>query len=955
MQFRPVVLPTAVTLVPSRNFHEILLSQAKTHPGMPASLDQLVFQLNERRTGVAATVDEPKKDGGDPSLLLYGTTWVLRLYPTRHRDGYLIASIDPLRIRHHHRIAHRCLIVRPPSWQRVFEIRMLPQGASAHWERVLAEWFAVDTHQPIPVARPDPAHTRFLDVTAALIEANQRITTGEARCEQPFPYREVAPIGERRHGAASMYEFRLAGDRVPEQDTFVQVRGEPEQRGQVTRVDGRAVVVRFDQPVDFHHLEQTGALEVTLSTVVFDKQREAVATLRAGQSLNPRLLSAFVDHDVLPFTEPAAEPAERLDVDQLVAFRKALAVPDVLLVLGPPGTGKTRVISQSADAVARARQRVLITAHTNRAVDNVLARIPGGLVVVRVGNEGVVTEEGRPYLLEHRSAELRQVILNQTGYALSRSGDLDVAAKWADELADRTAGLLAALDAESRARTALHEARRAAGGELTSTVDSLVAGGDRLAHRLGKLSRAGQRYTRWRTVLGGLFASWCDKRTQVLHARFTELSATAEQYRRELVEAERRLQDATAGAPAVRAAEAALAAVTGQVATARADAMAAADATRAAVGALDVPPEADDLAGLRALVAWAAERLPVLRSRARLLGEWRDEVAGASKQLHPELIRYADVIACTAIGAASRSELSDVDFDLAIVDEAGQIGVADVLVPLVRARRAVLVGDHQQLPPFLDSEVEAWGEEAGDPAVRRLLTKSALELAVDGFPATNVVPLRQQRRMPAVIADFVSQEFYRRTLCTAVEREHDDPLFRSAFAFVDTSRLPASERGEKPAAAADRGLRGVHNPAEARLLSRLAARYDERGVEWAVIVPYRAQVKAISAALLAVLGDERKVRLNVGTVDSFQGGERDVVLYGFTRSNPDGLIGFLRELRRANVAFTRAKQQLVLVGDLSTLTTARDEDFREFARRMRDHVARHGDIRQYDEIIGKLG
>ena len=96
------------------------------------------------------------------------------------------------------------------------------------------------------------------------------------------------------------------------------------------------------------------------------------------------------------------------------------------------------------------------------------------------------------------------------------------------------------------------------------------------------------------------------------------------------------------------------------------------------------PPPAEDLLVLR---AWLAERLPLLRSRAALLAEWHDEVSGATTQLHPELIRYADVIAATSIGAASRPELSDVDFDLAIVDEAGQIGMADVLVPLVRATR----------------------------------------------------------------------------------------------------------------------------------------------------------------------------------------------------------------------------------------------------------------------------
>ncbi|WP_086667343.1 DEAD/DEAH box helicase [Lentzea kentuckyensis] len=964
MAFRQVVVPTTIHLVPSAKTDAQLRSRAQDHPGMPASLDHVIAELNQRRDGVAATVSPSYKPGGDPSLLLYGRTWVLRLYPTRFRDGYVIASVDPLRIRDHHRLAQACLIIRPPSWHRVFEIRMLPQGASAHWERVLAGWQALNQEPAAAAAPRNPAHTGFLDTVATMIEANQQITMSEARREKPYPYRGVDPIGERRRGAASMYEFRLAGGRVPEQDTFVQVRGEPEQRGQVTRVDGQAVVVRFDQPVDFGRLEQTGDLEVTPSTVVFDKQREAVATLRAGQSLNPHLLPAFVDHLVRPFAPHADEPTEGLDDDQLLAFRKALAVPDVLLVLGPPGTGKTRVISQVCQAAAhgaaghRPRQRVLITSHTNRAVDNVLARIPGGLVVVRVGNEGVVTEEGQPYLLERQSAELRQTILNQTEFTLANIGDLDIAEKWAAELADRTEVFFAALAAEAQSRTRLREAQRAAGGALTSTVDEIAAGHVTMSRKLARVSRAGERYGRWRTALGGLFASLCDKRLRTLRARLEQLAAAVERQRQELAVAEQRLGEATREVPFVQAAHADLTAWEQRTGEARAEALTAAHATRHAVSAFDAPPQVRDEAvadDLRALLAWTTERMPLLRNRSQLLAQWREEVGGATRQLHPELIRYADVIACTAIGAASRPELSDVDFELAIVDEAGQIGMADVLVPLVRARRAVLVGDHQQLPPFLDSEVETWGKEVGDPTIRRLLAKSALELAVDGFPGANVVPLTRQRRMPAVIAEFISESFYRGMLHTDVDRVHDDPLFRGAFAFVDTSRLPQAQRGERPVAERERGVRGCHNPAEARLLSKLAEYYDGRGAEWAVIVPYRAQVKAITTALLAVLGDEEKVKLNVGTVDSFQGGERDVILYGFTRSNPDGHVGFLRELRRANVAFTRAKHQLVLVGDLNTLTAARDDGFRDLARRMRDHVARHGDIRQYDEIIGKLG
>ena len=445
MTLRVVALPTALYLVPSAKTDTMIRERVRDHPGMPASLDQIVAELNARSDGAAATFSPPRKTDGSWSLQVYGRTWILRLFPTNRNGGYMIASIDPLRVRDHHRLAQGCLLVRPFSWQRVFEVRQLPPGADSQWNRLRAEWIQLSQEKVVREGGAPAVsleHTRFLDTVDRLIDANEKITTAAARIERPYSYRAVNPIGERRYSTSAIYDFVVTGGRVPEQDTFVQVRGEPEQRGQVTRVAGGVVTVRFDQPIDFARIEQTGELVVTPSTIVFDKQREAVAVLRDGQSRNRALLTVFVDHRVRRMQAHPDEPSEVLDEDQLSAFCKALAVEDLLLVLGPPGTGKTRMISQVARAAAiggrsRAPQRVLVTSHTNRAVDNVLARLPADLTVVRVGNEGVVTEEGLPYLLERQAGELRKTILNTTRRTLESFGDLDVAAKWATELDDR--------------------------------------------------------------------------------------------------------------------------------------------------------------------------------------------------------------------------------------------------------------------------------------------------------------------------------------------------------------------------------------------------------------------------------------------------------------------------------------------------------------------------------------
>jgi superfamily I DNA and/or RNA helicase len=327
-------------------------------------------------------------------------------------------------------------------------------------------------------------------------------------------------------------------------------------------------------------------------------------------------------------------------------------------------------------------------------------------------------------------------------------------------------------------------------------------------------------------------------------------------------------------------------------------------------------------------------------------------------------------------GCSSSLRSSSYFSGIPIVDEAGQIGLPDLLVPLVRARRAMLVGDHQQLPPFVASEVQTWldslspqdqlalnlDDEMDAEQVTELLTRSAFELLFTRRPdSEHVVRFIEQRRMPAMIADFVSEHFYDRSLRTAGRENgstppHRDPLFQVPMVFIDTSDLPLTQRRDKTPRAlrGDQdpegwGQSGYYNELEARLIADLVDVYQQANSDWVVIAPYQAQVRHILDLLKKrIVTDEFKLEERVATVDAFQGGERDVVLYGFTRSNPRGSIGFLKELRRLNVAITRAKQQLVLVGDLSTLTQANDDAFRHLASELERYVTQNNGLLSYD-------
>lgn len=979
MSMRVLTLPGPIMLVPGSSLERQMNGLLQDHPSLPPTLPHLVSELNRQTTagGVPVTLAPPSGRSRDWSLLLHTSTCVTRLYRTKkYGDAYTIASVNPLRIHDHHRLSGGYLVVRVPSWQFAAGTQNLRPGATqAYWQELTTAWHALTSERATPdTPLLTPSQFSYLETLDRLIDANEQISIEALANAKPFSYRSVGATGERRYGTHSVYEFRIAGGRLPDEGAFVQVNGEPERRGQVTRIAGDVVTVRFDKAVDFAALSPQGQLQITPSTIVYKKQREAVGLLRDRLARNPHLLSVLVDHCVRDQRPVPHRPAEPLDPDQEAAFIKSLGTDDLLLVIGPPGTGKTRTISEITRAAATTMGRVLVTSHTNRAVDNVLARLPRGLLPIRVGNESGVTVEGRPYLLERQASDLRTEILNVTERSVAAYGDVDIAARWTDELGRRAGGLRTAAGTEADARAGLDRTRRAAGGPAQARVDELTVAYDRAAaqvtRHLERADRLGRRRDRARArarwpLIGALFAMLARRTEDRLAAeqeRGGHLRAEAEQAAANRTEAERHLDEVTRADPAVRAARAGLDEAAAAHLHHRTATLEAAQAARSSVARLETSPplpgdpNTDGIEeAITALHTWLTARLPLLRARAGLLGEWREEVSGATDQLYPELIRYANVVAATCIGAASRPELADVEFDLAIVDEAGQIGVPDVLVPLVRARRGVLVGDHMQLPPFLASEVDAWGKSVGDQLIRVLLAKSALEQLVGVVPDSHQVMLTQQRRMPAAIADFISAQFYDRRLRTAVDREHRDPVFRSPIAFVDTARLPEAQRTERDGRAREEwGQPGFTNPAEAELLTRLAAFYHRRGIEWAIIVPYKAQLGEIKDRLTKAIGNAELVTHNVGTVDAFQGGERDVIMYGFTRSNQQGNVGFLSELRRANVAFTRAKHQLVMVGDLRMLTHARHARFRGLAQALRDHVADHGDLRPYAEITAQL-
>lgn len=294
------------------------------------------------------------------------------------------------------------------------------------------------------------------------------------------------------------------------------------------------------------------------------------------------------------------------------------------------------------------------------------------------------------------------------------------------------------------------------------------------------------------------------------------------------------------------------------------------------------------------------------------LTKLRVRATGLEIRIDTELFTEARVIACTLVGAASRV-LERKRFSSLFVDEAAQAIEAACWIAISRADRVILAGDHCQLPPTIKC-IEA---------ARGGLGRTLLEKVVLHKPETMSL-LKIQYRMHEDIMRFPSRWFYHDELEAAPEVKYRGILdFDTPVSWIDTSELDLQEK------AVAEGT-GRLNTGEAELLVRELKNYMERigirrileeHIDFGVISPYRAQVHYLRH-LLKKEPFFRPCRrlITVHTVDGFQGQERDVIMISLVRANEKGQIGFLRDLRRMNVAITRARMKLLILGEAVTLT-----------------------------------
>lgn len=904
---------------------------------------------------------------GEPQLTFCTPRYEVVCGLTHQGDGYYAYRVSPLSLRNHDQIARHAVALMPRGWHlhgHVSELGVyvgrikIPHQTG--FKQIAAAWEAAQQAARRPHVRPaelSGTHLAFLSTVETLIDLAYEAELDRAARQAFTPVVTVEPVARVRM-AGDVYRFVLAAPSPLGAGDYVWAGvGTPSERGPgyagvVIEIADGALVIRFHRPVDLARLRRVEWLMPWVSTKQYDIQRAAVHALRQGNSLNRRILPLIVDGRFQAYEAPTVHQGQgKLNRAQATMIARAERVPDLLLALGPPGTGKTHTIRAIVGRQARQGKKVLITSKNNKAVDNVLEALEG-VDALRIGREEAVSADVRPLMIDNRARELQAEILAKTAPALETMNrleklwpeiqrtldqlveqvnewrlaqarverDLKMLADWQQA---RYADVARAIDAQVRrhktAYQRLHQAARQA-NSLRQRLDRLPARsqwpvvGRYFARQQEKLEAQWQESVQsyHQALQERDRAAHQSRETWAAYRQAASASEEALGYKRTVVDSERELDEVRAGAMQV----------VGQLQT--------------ATKQFDDAPPLEDAAGSLEAVEAARWQLQKwrgsLQQRRTLLQDWHELLQQRRQALYPMLIQMADVVGATCIGVATDSRFEDLEFNLAIADEAGQIQVVDLLVPLVRARRAVLVGDHRQLPPVVEHEIVA-RLDPEDEEQRAWLEQSLFEQIFDRdtTPSTHTVMLDTQYRMPRTIADFISERFYGGRYRTGREVSHADPFFEGPMVFIDTAR--ERNRYDRPAEEPE-GIRGYTSALEARLIAELVLAYRERGAEWGVIVPYKKQAELIRQEIHRRHPAFPQDELNdwVATVDSFQGKERDVILYGFTRSNSRGRVGFLAELRRLNVSLTRARHQLVMFGDSSTLTRAVDAPFAELMR-----------------------
>lgn len=736
-----------------------------------------------------------------------------------------------------------------------------------------------------------------------------------------------------------------------------------------------SIIIAIEKQVATDTIPKSGKLYIAALDILQRVRKQVITDLGKQESSNNWLVPLAsqcykypsVSTVNLHFPESDRSPNE----SQRKAIEFGLGTPDCLSVLGPPGTGKTTVILQWVEHFVSQGKRILISSQNNKAVDNVLERLAENkkLTCIRLGSETKISSSIKPLLIDSCAQAIQEKLTENLESNLAQLSQNIQYLSLLPNLLQEYNTIFEQLTALQNNFNGLHE-EIARGKITTQQVSSQII---LITSQINKLLEKKERYSKLITkfqsenrpilkfISQELLARWFSWRKNVLNDKEPQAQANLIQQQQQLQQLNFRQQQLTNQ----------LSILQQNIIEVQSKLQTAELFTKPVPTAL-VPewPLHWFILGkgfqIESELGKIQQAIYYYKQLEQALLEWKNTICNQrQRSLYSLVLSLVDVVGATCIGINTKEEFADIQFDVVIIDESGQIQLHNLMVPLSRAPKAILVGDHKQLPPIVDEKLKTEVQERGVEI--EMLNKSWFEILWSDLPKNRTIMLDTQFRCPAVISNFISKAFYDNEYYAGKGMEKKAPLFsffNSPLVFLDTSNFPEAIRFEKKQQLSDRE-EIVGNSLETKLiiqvLAKALAEQPELGHsnEIGIIAPLANHVKEIQATLRKELSKGILERIDtpvtevVATVDSFQGQERNLIVLTFTRSNAKGTIGFLKDWRRLNVAMTRAKRQLVMIGDFSTLTypnrlssdpSGPDYRFKQAMRELQTYIRENGQL-----------
>jgi superfamily I DNA and/or RNA helicase/serine/threonine protein kinase len=649
------------------------------------------------------------------------------------------------------------------------------------------------------------------------------------------------------------------GEDVIDQERLIRLKDGTPIRGIITAIDDRGLIMHF-QDADPGNLPESGRIEFDTwaAEQSVNRQKEALDALRFDRTADPSL------RKLLAKPSRAIEPKEvgdlnffnsNLDEAKQKAVRLALGSKDFTLIQGPPGSGKTTFIAEIILQQLRLNRdsRILLASQTHVALDNCLEKLmKADPMLNHVRIASSFTED--------RVAEsVRCSLLREK------------AKTWKDECLNRGENFLTEFAAKK-----------------SISIERLKVG--RLLRELIIHKKSYEQNIRYQEEINenliALEASAGEITQESLNEQRDQLRSDIAKIKKENNELSKRLTQ-----------------IHDELVQLDSDAE---EFLTWSVDDIDdwhnetYAPRSDDEKKL--------SQLQEIHSAWSLQFGRRNEFLTA-------LIGSANVIAGTCLGIASIPGYQDLAFDLCIVDEATKATPPEALIPLVRSKKWIIVGDDRQLSPFQEPDIQQnqsllkdFGLDAEDFKV------SLFSHLAESLPTQSRSILNVQHRMVAPIGNLVSECFYNGDLVS------DGPEVDSSLEKVFPRPVTWFSTRQLPNRFETRSGQSYYNSTEAKEVAKIVNNIclqAKRPFTIAIIAGYLPQKIEIERELYKLNINPEKFEIECNTVDAFQGREADILIYSVTRMNHDSKIGFLKEPQRINVAMSRGRYYLGIVGDSS--------------------------------------